>query len=84
MYVINAIVVDRLKMLYYDVFGIKAGGGVSKPQRPISLQRQRPVFFRMLPSSVKIFGKYGLSHTSMFCFDLSEEPKLPVNCQTLE
>ena len=45
-------------MLYYDVFGIKAGGG-SKPQRPISLQRQRPVFFRMLPSSVKIFGKYG-------------------------
>ena len=58
MYVINAIVVDRLKMLYYDVFGIKAGGG--KPQRPISLQRQRPVFFRMLPSSVKIFGKYGM------------------------
>ena len=44
-------------MLYYDVFGIKAGGG-GKPQRPISLQRQRPVFFRMLPSSVKIFGKY--------------------------
>ena len=49
-------------MLYYDVFGIKAGGG-GKPQRPISLQRQRPVFFRMLPSSVKIFGKYGSKYT---------------------
>ena len=48
----------RLKMLLYDVFWQK-GGGSSKPQRPISLQRQRPVFFRMLPSSVKIFGKYG-------------------------
>ena len=47
-------------MLYYDVFGIKANGG-GKPQRPISLQRQRPMFFRMLPSSVKIFGKYARS-----------------------
>ena len=30
MYVINAIVVDRLKMLYYDVFGIKGGGGANR------------------------------------------------------
>ena len=67
----------RLKMLLYDVFWQKWGGG-SKPQRPISLQRQRPVFFRMLPSSVKIFGKYAYhcTETSHQCYSKSVQELL--------